>query len=94
MTFAQNLLLTTAVATGVALLAIGPASARTICRTDGICFNTSGAPIAPWQQPAFRGGFADDGYGYGYGYYGYRPYHAYRSYPYYGYHRHWHYEDE
>ena len=40
---------------GGAILFSQSASARTICRPDGFCFNTSGAPIAPWQQPAYRG---------------------------------------
>jgi hypothetical protein len=44
-----------------------PASARTICRPDGYCFNTSGKPIPPWKQPANAA--------YGYGYY---PYHHHR----------------
>ena len=44
MRLARNLLLTAAAATGIALLAAGPASARTICRADGTCFNTSGDP--------------------------------------------------
>jgi hypothetical protein len=41
-----------------AVLCTAPASAHTVCRPDGFCFNTSGAPIAPWQQPALRGGYA------------------------------------
>jgi hypothetical protein len=70
MTFRRNLLLAGA-ASSIALLVAAPASAHTVCRADGICFNTSGAPIAPWQQPAFRGGYA-----YPNGYYGYyHPYH-------------------
>jgi hypothetical protein len=82
MAIMRNLPLIAAAVSAAALIAASPASARTICRADGICFNTSGEPIAPWQQPAFRGGFA---YPPGYGYYGY-----YR-YPYHHRH-HWHYE--
>lgn len=58
MTITRILLLATALVSG-ALLVSQSASARTICRPDGFCFNTSGAPIAPWQQPAYRGGYAD-----------------------------------
>ena len=82
----RNLLLT---AVGVALLLVGPASARTICRADGVCFNTSGEPIAPWQQPAYRGGFADEDNGYAY-----QPYRYYHNaYPY-RYRRHWDNDEE
>ncbi len=84
MSLARNLLLTAAAASAVALLAAGPASARTICRADGTCFNTSGEPIAPWQQPAFRGGYAYEGRG---AYEGDR-YWRYRH------NRHWREEDE
>jgi hypothetical protein len=87
MAHSRNLLLLTAAA-GVALLVAGPASARTICRADGFCFNTSGDPIAPWQQPAYRGGFADEDGGYAY-----QPYRYYRTYPYH-YRRHWRDDDE
>jgi hypothetical protein len=73
-------LLTAAAVSCLALVAAAPASAKTICRPDGICFNTSGDPIAPWQQPAYRGGYADESYGPGpYPY----PYHYHR-------HPHWH----
>jgi hypothetical protein len=44
-----------------------PASARTICRPDGFCFNTSGRPIPPWRQPAYEDGYP----------YHYHPYHRY-----------------
>jgi|GEM_PF-5829330 hypothetical protein len=84
MTFARKLHLVAA-ACGVALLAAGPTSARTICRADGICFNTSGDPIAPWQQPAYRGGYADDEDGYAY-----RPYY----YPHHRHYRHWRDDDD
>lgn len=57
MTLGKILPLAAALLGGATLLS-QPASARTICRPDGFCFNTSGAPIAPWQQPAYRGGFA------------------------------------
>jgi hypothetical protein len=40
-------------------LAAAPASAHSVCRADGVCFNTSGTPIPYYQQPAYRGGFAD-----------------------------------
>ena len=79
MTFTRSLLAGLAFSS-VALLAAAPASARTICRADGMCFNTSGAPIAPWQQPAYRGGFADEGYG---SYYPYHHHRHWRSYNYY-----------
>lgn len=77
MTFAQNLLLAATAASLFAVLAAAPASARTICRADGVCFNTSGEPIAPWQQPAFRGGYAYEGRGAyeGDGYWRYRHHH-------------------
>ena len=44
-----------AVLIGWAALLPQSASAHTVCRPDGFCFNTSGTPIAPWQQPAYRG---------------------------------------
>lgn len=83
MRFAQSLLLTAIAATGIVLLAAGPASARTICRPDGTCFNTSGDPIAPWQQPAYRG-------------YAYEGRDAYEGDRYWRYrhHRHWHEDNE
>jgi hypothetical protein len=34
------------------LLAAAPISARTICREDGYCYNTSGKPV--YQQPEWR----------------------------------------
>jgi len=58
----RSLLLTVAAASGVALLTFAPASARTICRGDGYCFNTSGSPV--YDQPAYHP----------YAYEGYRPY--------------------
>jgi hypothetical protein len=69
-------LLTSAAVCGVALLTVVPASARTICRPDGYCFNTSGAPV--YDQPAYHD------YGYG----GYYPQYRYGGYPYHR--RHWH----
>ena len=78
MTRTQTFRLTAAALSTLALFAAGPASAKTICRPDGICFNTSGQPIAPWQQPAYRGGYADESY-------------APPPYPYYHHHHpHWH----
>lgn len=62
MTLVRILPLAAAVVGGAVLLS-QTASARTICRPDGFCFNTSGTPIAPWQQPAYRG------YAYPYPYY-------------------------
>jgi hypothetical protein len=47
-----------------AALVASSASARTICRPDGVCFNTSGKPIPPWKQPAYEGGYAYDAYPY------------------------------
>jgi hypothetical protein len=79
MNMRRKVLFAAAAISAFALLA-GEASARTICRADGVCFNTSGAPIAPWQQPAFRGGYADEGY------YGGPPY----PYHHHHYHRYWH----
>ena len=64
MGFPRTLFLTAGAVCGALLLTTFAASARTICRPDGICFNTSGQPIYPDQQPAYRGGFADDGYPY------------------------------
>lgn len=61
MTLMRNLLVTAAAASGMALLAGSPVSAHTICRPDGVCFNTSGTPIPYWEQPAYRG-YADQGY--------------------------------
>jgi hypothetical protein len=51
MTLTRSLLISAA-ACGVALLTIAPASARTICRPDGYCFNTSGTPV--YDQPAYH----------------------------------------
>jgi hypothetical protein len=82
----RSLLFGILAAASCALLTAASASAHTICRPDGICFNTSGDPIAPWQQPAFRGGFADDG---GYSYDRPYPYRYYRHH-----HRHWRYHEE
>jgi hypothetical protein len=62
MTIARNTLL---VAVGISFFAAVPASARTICRPDGYCFNTSGHPIPYYDQPAYQG------------YYAYHPYHHY-----------------
>jgi hypothetical protein len=54
-------LLTSAAVCGVALLTVAPASARTICRPDGYCFNTSGTPV--YDQPAYQyHRWADGGY--------------------------------
>jgi hypothetical protein len=84
MTFSRSLLLTAATACGIALFAASPASARTICRADGICFNTSGEPIAPWAQPAYRG----------YSYEGRGAYEGDRYWWHRHHHRHWHDPDE
>jgi hypothetical protein len=48
----RSLLLTAAAVSGVALLTVAPASARTICRGDGQCFNTSGSPV--YDQPQYH----------------------------------------
>jgi hypothetical protein len=48
----RSRLLTAAAVCGVALLIAAPASARTICRPDGYCFNTSGRPV--YDQPAYH----------------------------------------
>ena len=85
MTFRRILLLTAAAASGIVLLTTGPTSARTICRPDGTCFNTSGDPIAPWQQPAYRG----------YVYEGRGAYEGDRYWWHRHHHRHWHeFEDD
>jgi hypothetical protein len=68
MSSTRTLLLAGLAASAVALLVATPASARTICRPDGVCFNTSGKPIAPWQQPAYQGDYE----------YGNYPYHHHR----------------
>jgi hypothetical protein len=52
MTLTRTLLTATAIS-GVALFTTIPASARTICRSDGYCFNTSGRPV--YDQPAYHG---------------------------------------
>jgi hypothetical protein len=48
----RNLLLMGAAVAGLTLLAVAPAAARTICRDDGSCYNTSGDPV--YQQPEWR----------------------------------------
>lgn len=40
---------------GLTLLSAAPASARTICRGNGYCYNTSGAPI--YSQPRWGHGY-------------------------------------
>ena len=65
MILARNRLLAAVAVCGAALLASAPASARTICGPDGICYNTSGDPIAPEQQPRYQY-YNQPGYGYGY----------------------------
>jgi hypothetical protein len=57
MTPIQNLLLVGAAVSGLALLAAAPVSARTICREDGRCYNTSGLPDQP---PNHRYAYAGD----------------------------------
>jgi hypothetical protein len=64
----QMTLMRTRLATATALGALmlitaAPASARTVCRPDGYCFNTSGAPV--YDQPAYHR-YAYDGYPYPY----------------------------
>jgi hypothetical protein len=49
MTFMRNLLLMGTAVAGLTLLVAAPASARTLCREDGYCYNTSGDPV--YQQP-------------------------------------------
>jgi hypothetical protein len=65
MTLARNILLTAAAISCIACFVAAPASARTICRPDGYCFNTSGRPIPYFDQPAYQG------------YYAYHPYRHY-----------------
>jgi hypothetical protein len=68
MTLVRIALSVAGAASAAAFLTVTPASAHTICRPDGFCFNTSGQPVAPWQQPALQGGYAN----------GYYPYHYHR----------------
>ena len=63
MTLMRTRLATAAALCGLALIAAAPASARTICRPDGYCFNTSGNPV--YDQPAYHR-YAYDGYPYPY----------------------------
>jgi hypothetical protein len=65
MTLARHTLLIAVAFSSTAFFLPGPASARTICRPDGYCFNTSGNPIPYYDQPAYQG------------YYAYHPYHHY-----------------
>ena len=51
MVFARSSLLVAIAALSAALLGVPSASARTFCRPDGCCFNTSGEPIP--DQPRF-----------------------------------------
>ena len=83
MTIVRGLLVAAALSS--LALATAPASARTICRADGMCFNTSGTPIPDHDQPAYRGGFADEGYAappYPHPYHRYRHWRHYYDYHY------------
>lgn len=85
MTFVRSLLV--AAALSPLAFAAAPASAHTVCRPDGVCFNTSGTPIPYYDQPAYRGGYADESYGappypYPYHHHYYRHYRHYYDYHY------------
>jgi hypothetical protein len=67
MNYVRLLLLTTSMISAASTAAVTPAFARTICRPDGVCFNTSGRPIPPWRQPAYEDPYP----------YGHHPYHRY-----------------
>jgi hypothetical protein len=78
MTLLRNTLLTLAAISGLALSVATPTLARTICRPDGYCFNTSGRPIPYYDQPAYQGYYA----------YRYPPYYRYQHW------RHWHHDED
>jgi hypothetical protein len=59
MSLMRNLLLMGAAVSGLALLVAAPVSARTICREDGRCYNTSGLPVYD-QPPYHRYAYAGD----------------------------------
>jgi hypothetical protein len=77
MTLLRNTLVIVTAISSFTLVMDAPASARTVCRPDGLCFNTSGRPIPYYDQPAFQG---------------YTAYGDRRSYPYH-HRRHWHHDD-
>ncbi len=50
----RTFLFVAAPALSLALLNGSPASARTVCRPDGCCFNTSGEPIPDQPRHCYR----------------------------------------